>query len=244
MLVEEQFKGSILGLIVTLPFSPTHYFYLLGFPGGSDSKASTCNAGDPGSMPWRRKWQPTPVLLPGKFHRQTAWQATVHGVARVRHPRAFNTSWLFLSYSLFLSFRWFYLLNSWAVLSHYTSCPRCCSLLGSFRHFLFTQAAGSDKMLSYHVTSPPCHVILRIKFKLPCLPPGSPLALSAALPAPSSRSSPLPSTFQAGGSTCSSLNLAQPCKFFCMTFSSFGNTLLSFKSPAPLLLILQGLTEF
>jgi len=21
-----------------------------------------------GKIPWRRKWQPTPVLLPGKFH--------------------------------------------------------------------------------------------------------------------------------------------------------------------------------
>ena len=45
----------------------------MGFPGGSDGKASACNAGDPGSIPgsgrfpWRRKWQPTPVLLPGKF---------------------------------------------------------------------------------------------------------------------------------------------------------------------------------
>ena len=27
---------------------------------------------------WRRKWQPTPVLLPGKFHRGD-WQATVYG---------------------------------------------------------------------------------------------------------------------------------------------------------------------
>ena len=43
-----------------------------GFPNGSDSKACACNAGDPGSIPgsgpWRRKWQPIPVLLPGKFH--------------------------------------------------------------------------------------------------------------------------------------------------------------------------------
>ena len=37
-----------------------------GFPGGSDSKASACNVGDPGLIaglgrfPWRRKWQPTP----------------------------------------------------------------------------------------------------------------------------------------------------------------------------------------
>ena len=46
----------------------------MGFPGGSDGKASACNAGDPGSipglgrLPWRRKWQPTPVLLSRKFH--------------------------------------------------------------------------------------------------------------------------------------------------------------------------------
>ena len=45
------------------------------FPGGSDGKASACNAGDSGLIPgsgrsptWKRKWQPTPVLLPGKFH--------------------------------------------------------------------------------------------------------------------------------------------------------------------------------
>ena len=37
-------------------------------------KASAYNAGDPGSIlwvgkiHWRRKWQPTPVLLPGKSH--------------------------------------------------------------------------------------------------------------------------------------------------------------------------------
>ena len=36
-------------------------------------KSSDCHAGDPGSIhgsgkiPWRRKWHPTPVLLPGKF---------------------------------------------------------------------------------------------------------------------------------------------------------------------------------
>ena len=42
----------------------------LGFPGGSDSKESTCNAGDLGSIPelgrfpWRRAWQPTLVFLP------------------------------------------------------------------------------------------------------------------------------------------------------------------------------------
>ena len=38
--------------------------------GGSDCKASACSVFDPwvGKIPWRRKWQPTPGLLPGKFH--------------------------------------------------------------------------------------------------------------------------------------------------------------------------------
>ena len=36
-------------------------------------------------IPWRRKWQPTPVFLSGKSHGQGAWWATVHGVSRVRH---------------------------------------------------------------------------------------------------------------------------------------------------------------
>ena len=44
----------------------------LGFPGGSDGKESTCNAGNLGLVPelgrspWRRAWQPTPVFLPGE----------------------------------------------------------------------------------------------------------------------------------------------------------------------------------
>ena len=49
----------------------------MGFPGGSEGKVSACNAGDLGSfnpwvrkIPWRRKWQPTPVLWPGKSHGQ------------------------------------------------------------------------------------------------------------------------------------------------------------------------------
>ena len=47
----------------------------MSFPGGSDGKVSACNAGDLGLTPgigkisWRRKWQPTPVFLPGESHR-------------------------------------------------------------------------------------------------------------------------------------------------------------------------------
>ena len=34
-----------------------------------------------GRIRWRRKWQPTPVFLPGKPHRGS-WWATVHGVMK------------------------------------------------------------------------------------------------------------------------------------------------------------------
>ena len=50
------------------------------FPGGSDGKVSAYNAGDlgfdpwVGKIPWRRKWQPIPVLLPGKSH---GWRSLV-----------------------------------------------------------------------------------------------------------------------------------------------------------------------
>ena len=43
-----------------------------GFPAGSDSKESACNAGDPGSIPgsgrspWRWAWQPTAAFLSGE----------------------------------------------------------------------------------------------------------------------------------------------------------------------------------
>ena len=52
-----------------------------GFPDGSDSKESASSAGDPGfdpwvgKIPWRRKWQPTPVFLPGEAH----WQRSLVG---------------------------------------------------------------------------------------------------------------------------------------------------------------------
>ena len=45
-----------------------------GFPGGSGGKGFACHAGDLGltpglgRLPWRRKWQRTPELLPGKSH--------------------------------------------------------------------------------------------------------------------------------------------------------------------------------
>ena len=54
------------------------YLYM-GFPGGSVVKNPPANAGDArawgfnpwvGKILWRRKWQPSPVFLPGKSHGQ------------------------------------------------------------------------------------------------------------------------------------------------------------------------------
>ena len=76
-----------------------------GLPGGSDGKASACNAGDLGfdpwveKIPWRRKWQPTPVLLPGKLHGQRSLVG-YWGSQRVGHD--WVTSLSFLSFFLLL----------------------------------------------------------------------------------------------------------------------------------------------
>ena len=62
--------------------------------GGLSGKESACQCRRHrfdtwvGKRPWRRKWQPTPLFLPGKSHDRGAWQATAHGV---------TTSWTWLS---------------------------------------------------------------------------------------------------------------------------------------------------
>ena len=61
--------------------------------GGSVGK-ETCNAGDAGSIPWvgkipwRRKWQPTPVSLPGRSHGQRNLEGCPWGHKRVGHDLA------------------------------------------------------------------------------------------------------------------------------------------------------------
>ena len=63
----------------------------MGFLGGSDSKRSACQCRrhkrrefDPSvwKIPWRRKWQSTPLFLLGEFHGQRSLAGyIVHGVA-------------------------------------------------------------------------------------------------------------------------------------------------------------------
>ena len=51
----------------------------MGFPGDSTGKESACQCrrhrdvgSIPEGIPWGRKWQPTPVVLSGKFHGQSS----------------------------------------------------------------------------------------------------------------------------------------------------------------------------
>ena len=76
--------------IIPLHFSflpaPAH-LVCLGFPGGSDSKESACNAGDTGSIPasGRSPEEGNGYPLQGSCLENSmdrgVWQATVHGVA-------------------------------------------------------------------------------------------------------------------------------------------------------------------
>ena len=66
-------------------------------------------------MNWRRKWQPTPVFLPGESQGRGAWWATVYGVAQSRtrlkqlqmqqqHPLSWVTAcWQMYFQTFFLS---------------------------------------------------------------------------------------------------------------------------------------------
>ena len=63
-----------------------------GFPGGSDGKESACQRRRCGfdprirKIPWRRRWQPAPVFLPGKSHGQRSLVGSnTWGCKSIRH---------------------------------------------------------------------------------------------------------------------------------------------------------------
>ena len=81
---EPQFKSMNLRHSAFFMIQFSHLYVTLGktirgFPGGSDCKRVCLQCGRPGcgpwvrKIPWRRKWQPTPILLPGKFLDGGAW---------------------------------------------------------------------------------------------------------------------------------------------------------------------------
>ena len=77
----------------------THFPWRMGPPWGISGKKSTYKCRiwrfDPwiGKIPWRKKWQPTPVFLPGKSH--SPWDLELDRTYRINN----TTEWT-LSYSL------------------------------------------------------------------------------------------------------------------------------------------------
>ena len=71
----------------------------VGLPRWLSSKESACNARDAGSIPgsgrspWRRKWQSTPVFLPGKSH----GQRSLTGYSLCYRKESDMTEWLNMS---------------------------------------------------------------------------------------------------------------------------------------------------
>ena len=69
-----------------------------GFPGGSDSKESTCIAGDPGSIPGLGRspgegnGNPLQYSCLENSMKRGTWRAIVHGSQRVGHDRVTYTS--------------------------------------------------------------------------------------------------------------------------------------------------------
>ena len=79
------------------------------FPGGSDGKSVCLQCGRPGfdpwvrKIPWRRKWQPSSVLLPGKSH----GQKNLVGYNPWCHKESDTSEWLhFLSFFLWKCHIW------------------------------------------------------------------------------------------------------------------------------------------
>ena len=66
-------------------------FAVLCFPDDLGGKESACNGRGPSfdpwvkKIPWRRKWQPTPVFWPGEFHGQRRLAGYNPWGSRVRH---------------------------------------------------------------------------------------------------------------------------------------------------------------
>ena len=83
-----------------------------------------------GKIPWRRKWQSTPVLLPGKFHGRRSLVATVHGVAKSQtrlrdftHAACSLSNWLLSPSNMWLSFLPLFSMAWWLIYSMLNNIP-------------------------------------------------------------------------------------------------------------------------
>ena len=67
-------------ILVVVPTSDTSVVFLPQFSQPSMGGTREISRNYTDVLPRSRKWQPTPVCLPGKFTDRGAWRATVHGV--------------------------------------------------------------------------------------------------------------------------------------------------------------------
>ena len=65
------------------------------YPGGSVVKNLPAK-----KIPWRRKWQPTPVFLSGESHGQGSLVATVHVVAKSQTRLSVHTCFLISNFAI------------------------------------------------------------------------------------------------------------------------------------------------
>ena len=79
-----------------------------------------------GKIPWRRKWQPTPVFLPGEFH----GQRSLVGYGPWGHKESDMTEWLTMLLNIFC-FYWIF------IFLFLYECPILCSLPICFMLVLF-----------------------------------------------------------------------------------------------------------
>ena len=116
------------------------YIYL-GFPRSLSGKESACQCRRCGfnswvwEIPWRRKWQPTPVFLPGKSHRQRSLSGcSPWGPKRVRQGRA--TEHASVCVYIYISFfRLFSIIDNYKILN-VVPCANSRSLL--FIYFIYS----------------------------------------------------------------------------------------------------------
>ena len=117
--------------------------WLLGdFPGGSDGKSICLQCGRPGFDPWvekiswRRRWQPTPVFLPGRSHGQRSLAGNsprgrkesdmterLHFTSLGKKPAKFGKSGSYFSLTLaWLSYRIFLSCVCWVISNKLSVC--------------------------------------------------------------------------------------------------------------------------
>ena len=94
LFAHNEVKREQLDLNIVPSFIFQHLVLLRGFPCGSVVKNSPAMQETwvpplVGKIPWKRKWQSTPVFLPRKFHRQRSLVGySTWGCRRVRHDLA------------------------------------------------------------------------------------------------------------------------------------------------------------